>query len=75
MLTLMKALFALAIIASLTGCAPRITASSPRTVQMTTVLSSPQAALQVAERQCQRQGLHAMLNTKEGANVTFDCVP
>lgn len=71
----MKALVALAIIASLTGCAPRITASSPRTVVLNTAFSSPQAALQVAEGECQKQGLHARLNMKDRANVAFDCVP
>lgn len=71
----MKTIFVLTIIASLTGCAPRITASSPRNVVLNTAFSSPQAALDTAEGECQKQGLHARLAMKDRAEVAFDCVP
>ena len=71
----MKALFALVIISVLTGCAPRIVALSPRNVILNTAFSTPQATLQVAEGECQKQGLHARLSMKDRAAVAFDCVP
>jgi hypothetical protein len=71
----MKPIIAIVLVASLTGCAPRITASSPRTVVLNTAFSSPAASLQVAEGECQKQGLHARLNMKDRADVAFDCVP
>ena len=71
----MKTLITFAIIMSLTGCAPRITASSPRNVVLNTAFSSPQAALDTAEGECQKQGLHARLSMKDRAVVAFDCVP
>jgi hypothetical protein len=70
-----KSIIALAIISVLAGCAPRITATSPRNVILNTAFSTPQATLQVAEGECQKQGLHARLSMKDRAAVAFDCVP
>lgn len=70
----MRTLLAL-VIATATGCAAHIQASTPRSVIVGTALTTPQKILDAAEAECHKQGLHARLNQASHGAAAFDCVP
>jgi uncharacterized protein YceK len=69
---------ALVAIILLSGCAARVTSTSPRSVTVNAGTLQAQEAQDLATVECEKQGLHARLSARPGIGNprqwAFDCV-